>query len=319
MSEFEEMLSFYEKWPSLFNPVEITFNVEGAKAVYGCGYGASLIPLYVMSSLVGHEKVNILRPGEMPNPGLAGNTLVVVSHSGDTAEAVLCMHEGLKQGMKVYAVTGGGSLESYALKYGIPIVKINKARTSRLGLPFILSGLSPLLDQILGSSSKSALASMFADIEKRAEEYGKEGAKIAEFIKGGLVAGLYYSLRSEGLALRFRYLLSENAKLHAVFENIMEVAHDGITAWEMYSGLPVVMIQEKEDPKIVKDRFKIIGDALTALGHRVYWYISDERHILQDIYTLDVASVFLSYYRKVSPFAMQTQSSVRRMIRLDLE
>ncbi len=319
MSEFEEMLSFYEKWPSLFVPLDIGFDVKPDSEVYGCGYGASLIPLYVMASLLGHDKVKILRPGEMPARGLGGKPLVVVSHSGDTAEAVMCMREGLKQGMKVYAVTGGGVLESQANTAGIPVIKINRARTSRLGLPYILSGLSPLLDKILGENTAAIISGMFADIEKRADEYGKEGAKIAEFIRGGFVSGLYYSLRSEGVALRFRYLLSENAKLHVVFENIMEVAHDGITAWEMYTGLPVVLLQEKGDPDIVKERFKVIGEALTGLGHRVYEYISDEKKVVQDIYTLDVASIFLSSYRRVNPFSTQTQAAVRKMIKLGLE
>lgn len=319
MSEFEEMLSIYEEWPKLFSPLEIAQEVEAADVVYGCGYGASLIPLYVMASVVGRERVKILRPGEMPSPSLGKGPLVVVSHSGDTAEALLCVREGKRLGMNVYAVTGGGQLEPLASSLGIPVIKIRTARTSRLGLPFILSGLAPLLDKMLGVNSSGTVAGMFADIGKRAEEYGKVAVKVAEFLKGGFIAGLYYSLLTEGLALRFRYLLSENSKLHVVYENIMEVAHDGITAWEMYSGLPVVMVSGENDPQLTKERFKVVGDALTALGHRVYEYISSDRRILQDLYTLDVATVFLSYYRKVNPFSTQTQAAVRRMIKLDLE
>jgi len=53
---------------------------------------------------------------------------VVVSHSGETVETLECARKALQSGMQVYAVTGGGRLEEFAIKEKINYVKINKEK-----------------------------------------------------------------------------------------------------------------------------------------------------------------------------------------------
>ncbi len=318
MSSAEDMLEIYERWHSMFLPIDVKFDVNSSGKVFGCGYGASLIPLLISGLFYGEDKISCLKPGEMPSEKHRGETLVVVSHSGETVETLECARRALQLGMKVYAVTGGGRLEEFAIKEKINYVKINKEKSTRLGFPYIMSGLVPLLDKILNQKMTENIGLYFNKLSEKEEALGEQARKIADFLKNSFLAGVYYSNGAEAHALRFRYLLSENAKLHAVYENIMEVAHNGITAWEMYYNMPIMMIGSTDDDKLVSERFKVISEALQGLGHRVYeMNIGKNDDIIDKLFVIDVSTIFLSIYRNVNPFITRTQETVRRKVGLN--
>ena len=318
MSSAEDMLEIYERWHSMFSPIDVKFNVNISSKVFGCGYGASLIPLLISGLFYGEDKILCLKPGEMPSEKHKGETLVVVSHSGETVETLECARKALQSGMQVYAVTGGGRLEEFAIKEKINYIKINKEKSTRLGFPYIMSGLVPLLDKILNQKMTENIGLYFKKLSEKEEALGEQARKIADFLKNSFLVGVYYSNGGEAHALRFRYLLSENAKLHSVYENIMEVAHNGITAWEMYYNMPIMMIGSAEDDKLVSERFKVISEALQALGHRVYQMnIGKNDDIIDKLFVIDVSTIFLSIYRNVNPFITRTQETVRRKVGLN--
>lgn len=318
MSSAEDMLEIYERWHSMFSPIDVKFDVNISSKVFGCGYGASLIPLLISGLFYGEDKISCLKPGEMPSEKHKGETLVVVSHSGETVETLECARKALQSGMQVYAVTGGGRLEEFAIKEKINYIKINKEKSTRLGFPYIMSGLVPLLDKILNQKMTENIGLYFKKLSEKEEALGEQARKIADFLKNSFLVGVYYSNGGEAHALRFRYLLSENAKLHSVYENIMEVAHNGITAWEMYYNMPIMMIGSAEDDKLVSERFKVISEALQALGHRVYQMsIGKNDDIIDKLFVIDVSTIFLSIYRNVNPFITRTQETVRRKVGLN--
>jgi len=318
MSSAEDMLEIYERWHSMFSPIDVKFDVNISSKVFGCGYGASLIPLLISGLFYGEDKISCLKPGEMPSEKHKGETLVVVSHSGETVETLECARKALQSGMQVYAVTGGGRLEEFAIKEKINYIKINKEKSTRLGFPYIMSGLVPLLDKILNQKMTENIGLYFKKLSEKEEALGEQARKIADFLKNSFLVGVYYSNGGEAHALRFRYLLSENAKLHSVYENIMEVAHNGITAWEMYYNMPIMMIGSAEDDKLVSERFKVISEALQALGHRVYQMsIGKNDDIIDKLFVIDVSTIFLSIYRNINPFITRTQETVRRKVGLN--
>jgi glucose/mannose-6-phosphate isomerase len=318
MSSAEDMLEIYERWHSMFSPIDVKFDVNISSKVFGCGYGASLIPLLISGLFYGEDKISCLKPGEMPSEKHKGETLVVVSHSGETVETLECARKALQSGMQVYAVTGGGRLEEFAIKEKINYIKINKEKSTRLGFPYIMSGLVPLLDKILNQKMTENIGLYFKKLSEKEEALGEQARKIADFLKNSFLVGVYYSNGGEAHALRFRYLLSENAKLHSVYENIMEVAHNGITAWEMYYNMPIMMIGSAGDDKLVSERFKVISEALQALGHRVYQMsIGKNDDIIDKLFVIDVSTIFLSIYRNINPFITRTQETVRRKVGLN--
>jgi len=48
-------------------------------------------------------------------------------------------------------------------------------------------------------------------------------------------------------AIRFKNSLQENAKIHAMAEDIIEACHNGIVSWEKSSDIKPVLIQGQDD------------------------------------------------------------------------
>lgn len=311
----DDMLDFYESWPGLFSPVKPEFKVKRPDKIIATGYGASLIPLMMIRELSGEGLIKILHPGEVPKVKEPKTAFLAVSHSGDTVETINALASAKQLGYDCIAVGGGGLIEQKSREIGIEFVRINTAPTSRLGLPYLLSGISPVVDELLGTDLTPRFQKMFADLPKSVNSLGAEAKALAEFENGSSYAGLYFSNNTISAAYRLRYVISENAKVHSIFENIMEVVHNGITAWEMTYGLPVFMIRSNLDDDIIRRRFDLISQALGALGHRVRSVLVKRDELLNTIFMLDLSTVYLSILRKVNPFSTQTQAMVREKIK----
>ncbi len=311
----DDMLDFYESWPGLFSPVKPEFKVKRANKIIVTGYGASLIPLMMIRELSKEGLIKILHPGEMPRVLEPETAFLAVSHSGDTVETINALTSAKRLGYDCISVGGGGIIERKSRDMGIEFVRINTAPTSRLGLPYLLSGISPVVDELLGTDLTPRFQKMFADLSKSVSSLGAEAKAMAEFENGSSYVGLYFSNNAISAAYRLRYVISENAKVHSIFENILEVVHNGITAWEMTYGLPVLMIRSNLDDDITRRRFDLISQALGALGHRVRSVLVKRDELLSTIFMLDLSTVYLSILRKVNPFSTQTQAMVREKIK----
>ncbi|MEM0096855.1 MAG: SIS domain-containing protein [Conexivisphaerales archaeon] len=311
----DDMLAFYESWPQLFLPVKPEFKTKSANKIIATGYGASLIPLMMVGELSREGSIKILHPGEMPKGPKSDTTFLAVSHSGDTIETINALVIANRLGYNCISIGGGGILERKSRELGVEFIKVNTAPTSRLGLPYLLSGISPVVDKLFGTNLTETFQKMFEDLSKTVSSLGAEAKALAEFENGSSYVGLYFSNSVESVAYRLRYVISENAKVHSIFENIMEVVHNGITAWEMTYGLPVFMIRSNLDDDITKRRFDLISQALGALGNRVRSVFVKRNELLSAIFMLDLSTVYLSILRKVNPFSTQTQATIREKIK----
>ena len=68
---------------------------------------------------------------------------------------------------------------------------------------------------------------------------------LARVISG--IPVIYYPWGLEATAIRFKNSLQENAKTHAVVEDIIESSHNGIVSWERPSGMVPIMIEGTDD------------------------------------------------------------------------
>ena len=54
--------------------------------------------------------------------------------------------------------------------------------------------------------------------------------------------------------------MQENAKTHAIIENIIESGHNGIVSWERESTMTPILLTGKDDHKKTKERWNIIRE-----------------------------------------------------------
>ncbi len=110
--------------------------------------------------------------------------------------------------------------------------------------------------------------------------------KLAQEMSG--IPLIYYPWGLQAAAIRFKNSLQENAKMHAIVEDMVEASHNSIVAWEKKSQIFPILLQGYDDYTKTKERWKILktyfdnneinykevssikGDILSKLTHLVY-------------------------------------------------
>jgi len=116
---------------------------------------------------------------------------------------------------------------------------------------------------------------------------------------------IYYPYGLQSVATRFKNVLQENVKIHAITEDIVEACHNGIVSWERKSDIKPILIQGKDDHIKTKERWKIIKEYFHENKIDYYEIISIEGSILSKlinlIYILDYCSIYKAILSKTDP------------------
>ena len=83
---------------------------------------------------------------------------------------------------------------------------------------------------------------------------------MANWIDG--IPAIYYPWGLQSIAIRFKNSLQENAKTHAIVEDVIESGHNGIVSWEKPSDMVPVMIEGTDDHTKTKERWEILRTVL---------------------------------------------------------
>jgi glucose/mannose-6-phosphate isomerase len=116
---------------------------------------------------------------------------------------------------------------------------------------------------------------------------------------------IYYPLGFEAAAIRFKCSLQENAKMHAIVEDVVEASHNGIISWEVKSNIQPILLQGKDDYKKTKERWIIFEEYFSGKKIGFKKIVSIEGDIISKlvnlIYILDYASIYLAVINKIDP------------------
>ena len=97
---------------------------------------------------------------------------------------------------------------------------------------------------------------------------------------------IYYPFGLYAAAVRFKNSLQENAKKHAMIEDVIEACHNGIVAWEKDSNLKPILIRGSDDYIKTKERWNIIKEYSRdcIIAHIIVQrYFGQMRHFVLEI------------------------------------
>jgi glucose/mannose-6-phosphate isomerase len=138
---------------------------------------------------------------------------------------------------------------------------------------------------------------------------------LAEWITG--IPMIYYPWGLQASAIRFKNSLQENAKLHAMAEDILEACHNGIVSWERPSNVQPMLIQGEDDYIKTKERWKIIKEYFNENKIDYKEIVSVKgggilSKIINLIYLLDYATIYLAVLSKIDPYPVESIDYIKR-------
>ena len=215
------------------------------------GLGGSGIGGKIVSQLVAD---NCLVPITINNtydlPGFVNeNTLVIASSfSGNTEETLYAVKEAQTKGAEIAMITSGGEFLEIAKAKGYNHIVLPQGESPRAMLTYSLTQQFFLLNHygLISDAFLSEIPAAIALLNNNIESIKTEAKSVAERIKNRTTV-IYSEAKYEGVAIRFRQQLNENAKVLCWHHALPEMNHNELVGWAGGKKEYAVIVFRSED------------------------------------------------------------------------
>lgn len=244
-----------------------------------CGMGGSAIGAdLVFAALPRLAVPAVVVRGYRPPEWVGPETLVViVSYSGQTAEALACAAHARARGCAPVCVTSGGSLGVLAERDGLPLVTVPGGGQPRAAVGSLSMSLLAVLEAAgLCHDHSGDVEAAAAQLEADAALLGpgsEEGLNPAKSLARRLherLAVVYGAGVTVPVARRWKGQINENAKAPAFFNELPELDHNELVGWTSLrsvaeSAVAVFLYDPEGDERLTR-RVELTAREYEALG-----------------------------------------------------
>lgn len=307
----------YDRWPEIatksYKTQKKRPDFDGIDHIVFLGMGGSGSISDIFSSVLSKSGIHTCTVKGYHLPSTVDkNTLVVASSiSGETDETITVLNDSLKKDCKRMAFSKGGTkLESLCKKNGIPHDTPEFYHSPRASLVSFLYYILDSLGSILEIKKEDVLESI-SSLQSMQKEIGTQNldsSKNKSLDLAGWISGtpvIYYPWGLSAAAIRFKNSLNENAKTHAIAEDVIEACHNGIVAWDRPSNFQPILIQGRDDYTKTKERWEILKEFFDSKDIEYREIHSVQGSILTKlvtlIYLLDYTTIYKAFLLGVDP------------------
>ena len=313
--DLQKMYQIYDKWPEIaresFESNHKPIDFDDIDHIVFAGMGGSGAIGDIFSAILSKTKihVNVVKGYVLPTT-VDSNTLVItVSVSGNTAETLAILDSAYKKKCKIIAFSSGGKMLEYCTKNKIEYRLIPKYHSPRASFTSYLYTMLKVLYSALEIKQQDILESIIK-LERISKKIGSSNLttnnpslNLAKWITD--IPMIYYPFGLQSVATRFKNVLQENVKIHAIAEDVVEACHNGIVSWERKSNIKPILIQGKDDHIKTKEKWKIIKEyfhqnkidygEITSIDGSIL------SKIINMIYILDYCTIYKAILTETDP------------------
>ncbi len=236
-----QMLSLIEAFPQqLADAIEIARNSNlralkhAPQHVVISGLGGSGIGGSIVAELVAHEgkiPVHVCKEYHLPAWVNENSLVILSSYSGDTEETLSTFHLALERKAQIICISSGGTISKLAQENGLDLIQIPGGNPPRACLGYSLVQLLGIFERYgwLENALEAVENARKHMVEKRTS-YEREAEAVAKAISFSTPV-IYTCAGYEGIAIRFRQQLNENAKMLCWHQVIPEMNHNELVGW----------------------------------------------------------------------------------------
>ncbi len=305
----------YDLWPEIALK-QYESNLEGVdfgetSHVVFAGMGGSGALSDIFSAILSKTDIHVevVKGYELPKTVDSDSVVVTSSVSGNTEETLSILNSASELKCKTIAFSSGGKMEMYCSNIGVEHRNVPETHSPRASFPSFLFSMIKVLEQFLPIETNDVKDSL-EKLQKQKEKISSENLNdenpaiiLAKQIQD--IPLIYYPIGLESAAIRFKNSLQENAKMHAITENIIEACHNGICSWEKPSNIIPILIQGTDDHFKTKERWELMKRFFVGRNIDFKEVHSVEGGILAKlinlIYLLDYATIYRAVFSEIDP------------------
>lgn len=322
------MFAVYDRWPKIaqesFESELVPANFDSINHIVFVGMGGSGTIGDIFSAILSQTNIHVtVVKGYLLPKTVDSNTLIIVtSVSGNTEETLYALKAAKKIECKIIAFSSGGHIEEYCCKNNIEYRIIKEFHSPRSSLTSYLYSILKVLH--------TSLKIKESDIHESINELKIIGEKInssnltdnnpslelANWITD--IPIVYYPFGLQSAAVRFKNSFQENTKMHIFTEDIIEMCHNGIVAWENKSLIQPIILHGEDDYIKTKERQIVIERFFKKNGIPYFKISSNKGNILSKLITLiflfDYSTIYHAVLSKIDPTPVNSIDFVKREI-----
>jgi len=297
--------------------------VQADKIIF-CGMGGSAIGAEVACTLPPNLKrkpLELVRDYDLPGWVSKDTAVIVISYSGETAEALACFDQALARAGIVIAVTSGGELAKRATAAGVPLYKFDYQAPPRDALGYLFAPAIAILAQAQVLRAEEAdLSAAIKLLQELSAIYlpqvptPQNPAKQLAYTLFDHVLIVIGSNITRAVARRWKNQFNEHGKTASWFDELPEANHNTVEGFAFparFKDDAVVIFLESnfDHPKVVKrqllwrehlKRQGVQTEAVAASGADLW------SNKLSLIYLGDWASYYLALLHRIDPAVIST-------------
>lgn len=239
----------------------ITPNASPANVVLtglgGSGIGGSIVQNYVFDKLKVPFSVN--KDYFLPTYINDQSLVIVCSYSGNTEETLMAMKQAIKAKAKVVCVCSGGEVQALAKKKKLDCILVPGGMPPRTCVGYSIVQILFILKHfgLLKSKFEQELGAAIQLLQADHKAIERKAKALALKLQGKIVV-TYAAQAFEGLVIRIRQQINENAKMLGWQAVIPEMNHNELVGWKDKSdSLGVLLLRTEQDYERVQARMEI--------------------------------------------------------------
>lgn len=322
------MHKIYDKWPDIakesYESNKDFADFHDVDHVVFAGMGGSGTICDIFSSILSKSNIHVcvVKGYHLPSTIEKNSLIVTCSISGNTIETLEILKLASKQDCKIVGFSSGGKMKDYCIKNNILYKQLYYLNSPRASLPIFLYSMLSFFSDVFSikkndiEESLARLKIFQKKIKSSNLDSSNPALSLAKWMTG--IPMIYYPWGLQAAAIRFKNSLQENAKMHAMIEDVIEASHNGIVSWETPSNVNPILIQGKDDHPKTKERWKIIKEYFKFNKIEYNEVKSVNGSILSKlivlIYLLDYVSLYRSLLSKLDPTPINSIDFIKKRL-----
>jgi len=322
------MHKVYDNWAKTarkaYESEIVAVNFDGIDHIVFSGMGGSGAIGDLISAILSKTDIHVsVVKGYLLPKTVDSNTLVVAtSISGNTIETITSLESAQKLNCKKIAFSSGGKIEAFCSKNEIEFRNISIMHSPRASFCIYVYSILKVLNSIIPIRKQDIVESLdkLEDLSKKISSSNltesNPSLNLAAWITG--IPMIYYPAGLQAAAIRFKNSLQENAKSHAMIEDVIEACHNGIVSWEKPSKIKPILLEGQDDYIKTKERWTILKEYFKQSNIDFSEVFTEKGNILTKlinlIYFLDCASIYNSILKELDPSPIESIDFMKKKL-----
>jgi len=323
------MYKIYDKWPQhadeSFNSSLEPVNFKDVDHIVFSGMGGSGAIGDLFSAILSKTPihVSVVKGYELPKTVNSNSLVIATSVSGNTEETMTVLDSANKLDSNIIAFSSGGKIESFCSKNKIEFRNIPELHSPRASFVRYVYSILKVLNSIIPIERNDILHSI-TEMKTVSEKISSSNLNdtnpslnLASWITE--IPLIYYPRGLESAAIRFKNSIQENAKSHAMIEDVIETCHNGIVSFESHANIKPILIEGVDDHIKTKERWSILKEYFerNTIDYREVFSIEGDilSKLINLIYVLDYSTIYLAVMYKIDPTPVRSIDFIKSKLK----